>query len=175
MKYIFLMVPMLFLPFFMGCNGVKVITDFDQEVDFTQYKTYAWSPTEDPLNKDYPQFDNSLNRKRWKDAVDEALQRQGFVLGEGEVDIEVDFHLQFSHNAVPYHDYQDLEEDPYHYRPTSVYQYDRGTVIIHLLDLEQKRIVWQGISTRVLDVELLEDAEANIQKAVNKIFKKFPV
>ena len=143
--------------------------------DFTKYKTYAWSEVVDPINKGYPQYDNSLNRKRWKEAIDAALQGQGFVLGEGEVDLEVDFHLQFERNAVPYHDYDDMEGlSSYHYKPTSIYQFDQGTMIIHLLDLERKGIVWQGLSTRVLDIGLLEEADANIQKAVSKIFKNFP-
>jgi hypothetical protein len=158
-----------------SCSSVKIVTDFDQEADFTRYKTYAWSQVSDPANMDYPQYDNSLNRNRWKEAIDAALKRQGYVLGEGNVDLEVDFHLQFKHNAVPYHDHQDIEgQSSYQYRPTAVYQYDQGTMIIHLVDLERKRIVWQGYSTRVLDIGLLEDADASIQKAVSKIFKKFP-
>ena len=158
-----------------SCSSVKIVTDFDQETDFASYKIYAWSQVSDPVNLDYPQFDNSLNRNRWKEAIDTALQRQGYVLGEGEVDLEVDFHLLFKHNSVPFHSNNDIEgQSSYHYKPTSVYQYDQGTIIIHLLDLKQKRIVWQGVSTRVLDIGLLEDADVNIQKTVSKIFKKFP-
>ncbi|WP_020567215.1 DUF4136 domain-containing protein [Neolewinella persica] len=175
MKTIIFFLLTLSLGLVASCSSVKIITDFDQEADFTSYKIYAWSQVSDPFNLDYPQYDNSLNRNRWKEAIDAALQRQGYVLGEGNVDLEVDFHLQFERNAVPYHDHHDVEgQSSYNYKPTSVYQYDQGTMIIHLLDLEKKRIVWQGFSTRALDIGLLEDADANIQKAVSKIFKNFP-
>jgi hypothetical protein len=157
-----------------ACSSNKVLSDIDTEVDFTTFKTYAWSEEEDPVNKDYPQFDNSLNRKRWKNAIDAAMQNEGYVLGEGNVDLQVDFHIQFEHNAVIDRGYHNDEINNYpQIEPTGVYHYDEGTMTIHLIDLERKQVVWQGVSTRILDIGLLENTDANIQKAVNKIFEKF--
>ena len=157
-----------------ACSSTKVLSDIDKEADFKTYKTYAWSVEEDPVNKDYPQFDNTLNRKRWKNAIDAAMQNEGYVLGEENVDLQVDFHIQFEHNAVIDRGYHN-DEMNYNAQiePTAVYQYDEGTMTIHLIDLERKQLVWQGISTRILDHSLLEKADANIQKTVNKIFEKF--
>ena len=159
-----------------ACSSAKIISDIDQQTDFTQYKTYTWSAKEDPINNDFPQFDNSLNRERWRNAIDAAMQNQGYLLKEGEADLEVDFHLQFEHHAVPYHRDKDEMEEAYdRFRPTPVYQYDRGTAIIHLVDLKENHVIWQGVATRILDVELLQDAEENIQMVVEKIFKKLSV
>lgn len=157
-----------------ACATTTIISDIDKDTNFDNYKTYAWSATEQPLNNDYPQYDNSLNRKRWKDAIDVAMQREGYVLGDTNVDVEIDFHIQFEHNAVI--DYSYHNKDSNYYVPleeTPVYRYDRGSITIHMLDIEKKQIVWQGVSTRILDIGRLENAEENIQKAVDKLFKKF--
>ena len=85
---------MLFLIVLLNsCSSAKIISDIDQGTDFNLYKTYAWSAVEDPMNTDYPQFDNSLNRKRWKNAIDQAMQQQGYQAVDSEGDLEVDFHF----------------------------------------------------------------------------------
>ncbi len=157
-----------------ACSSTKVISDIDKGANFDNYKTYTWSGAEDPINEDYPQFDNSLNRKRWKNAIDAAMLNEGYVLGEGNVDLQVDFHIQFEHNEVIDRGYHNDVKNYYEQiEPTSVYQYEEGTMTIHLIDLERKQVVWQGVSTRILDISLLENADVNIQKAVSKIFEKF--
>lgn len=158
-----------------ACATTKVISDIDKDTNFDNYKTYAWPATEQPLNNDYPQYDNSLNRKRWKNAIDAAMQREGYVLGDNtSADVELDFHIQFEHNTVIDYSYHNKEAN-YHMpvEELPVYRYDRGSMTIHMIDTKKKHIVWQGVSTRILDIGLLEDAEENIQKAVNKLFEKF--
>lgn len=157
-----------------ACSSTKVLSDIDKGADFDSYKTYAWSSVEDPMKEDYPQYDNSLNRKRWKNAIDAAMQNEGYVMKEENVDLQVDFHVQFEHNAIIDHEYHEGQRNYYEQiDQTSVYQYDEGIMTIHLVDLVQEQVVWQGVSTRILDISLLENADANIQKTVNKIFKKF--
>jgi len=157
-----------------ACSSSKILSDIDKEANFDSYRTYAWSATEQPVNDAYPQYDNSLNRKRWKNAIDSAMKREGFVLADNNVDIEIDFHIQFQENAVPNQSYHDDESN--YYKPiesTSVYRYNEGSVTIHMIDLEKKQLVWQGISSRILDLGLLEQADENIRKSVDRIFEKF--
>lgn len=157
-----------------ACTSAKILSDIDKDADFSKYKTYAWSAIEQPINDAYPQYDNSLNRKRWKNAIDAAMQREGFVLADNNVDVEIDYHIQFEANAVPNPTYHDDKIN--YYAPlssTSVYRYNEGSITIHMVDLRKKQIVWQGVSSRILDYGLLEHADENIQKAVDRIFKKF--
>jgi hypothetical protein len=157
-----------------ACSGTKILSDIDKEVNFNNYKTYSWSAEEEEVNKNYPQFDNTLNRKRWKSAIDAAMQNEGYVLGEEHVDLQVDFHLQFEHNTVVNRGYHIGENNYYaEIAPVADYHYDEGTLIIHLIDVERKQLVWQGISTRTLDISLLENTDTNIHKAVAKMFEKF--
>ncbi|GAB5551124.1 MAG: hypothetical protein Sapg2KO_07150 [Saprospiraceae bacterium] len=161
------------LALFSACSSSKIISDIGQGIDFTQYKTYTWSTVEDPINRNFPQYDNSLNRERWKNSIDVAMQNQGYILAEEKADLEVDFHLQFEHNVVPSRSHEDdWENTSVDLKPSYSYQYDRGIVTIHLVDLKKNQIIWQGLATKVIDLRVLEEAEANIQKVVDKIFKK---
>lgn len=157
-----------------SCSGTKVLSDIDPEADFETYKTYSWSSVEDPMNEDYPQYDNTLNRRRWKNAIDTAMQREGYILAERDADLQVDYHIQFERNAVIDHSNRNGESGYYSkIEPNPIYQYDEGITTIHIIDLERDQLVWQGVLTKVLDISLLNKAETNIQEAVNKLFKKF--
>jgi len=175
MKYIFKSLSLLVLFFIIhSCSSVKIISDVNKDTDFKQFKTYRWATSEQPLNKSYPQFDNSLNRQRIKNAIDSAMKDQGFILDEGMADLEVDFHIQFKQNKVPYHSLNYDEGDFYSgVRTDEIYSYDEGMLTIHLIDLKQKQLVWQGIGSKVLDVTKLDTAEANINENISKIFDKF--
>jgi hypothetical protein len=45
-------------------------------------------------------------------------------------------------------------------------------LIVHLVDLKENRIVWQGVATKVLDIKRLEEAEVTIQLTVDRMFEK---
>ena len=70
-----------------SCSSAQVFSDIDQEADFSRYKTYSWPEDSDPLNNNYPQYDNSLNRKRWKNAIEAAMQQEGYWLVKSNVDL----------------------------------------------------------------------------------------
>ena len=160
---------------FYSCSSLKVISDVNKSTNFKQYKTYRWATTEQPLDKNYPQFDNTLNRQRIRRAIDISMENQEYTLANGDtVDLEVDFHIQFKQIKVPYHSLDYYEGDFYNGIQTNeIYQYEEGILIIHLIDLKQKQLVWQGVLSRVLDVSKLEEAETEIQKNISKLFKKF--
>lgn len=161
---------------FYSCSSLKVISDVNESGDFEQYKTYRWANTVQSLDKDYPQFDNTLNRQRIKRAIDLSMEKQGYTIAKGSAaDIEVDFHIHFRQNNVPYHNL-DYDEAGYFNRnqtTTELYQYEEGTLTVHIIDLKQKQLVWQGVLSRVLNVSDLENAEAEINKNISKLFKKF--
>ncbi len=157
-----------------SCSGTKVFSDIDREADFETYKTYSWSSVEEPINEDYPQYDNTLNRRRWKNAIDTAMQREGYILVESNADLQVDYHIQFEHNAVIDHSNRSGESGYFsNIEPNAIYRYDEGITTIHIIDLKRDQLVWQGVLSKVLDINLLDKAETNIQEAVDKLFKKF--
>jgi hypothetical protein len=156
-----------------SCSSAKVLSDIDQEANFNDYKTYSWSEVDEPLNTDYPQYDNTLNRKRWENAIDVAMQREGFTLVPSNADLQLDYHIQFEHNSVIDHGtYNEREGDYIRLEPTSVYQFDEGIFTIHMIDLKSKQLVWQGVITKVLDITQIDKVDSSIKQAVNRLFEK---
>lgn len=161
---------------FTACSSIKTFSDYNETADFRQYKTYAWSNVEEAFNEDYPQYDNSLNRTRIKKAIDAAMQERGYILraDASEADLQVDFHINLEQKAVPYHGTEIDEFELGAFKPTGIYQYNEGTLIIHWVDLKRKEIVWQGVASKVLDISQIDKAERTIQKGVQKVFAKLP-
>ena len=163
-----------------ACSSVKISYDFDKQVDFSKYKTYAF--TEDVAK--LPVED--LNRGRLISAVETELAAKGFTKSDSP-DVWIDLRLKtekrteatatttggyggyggyygrygygggFSTTQVNYNDYVD------------------GTLFVNMVDKSTEKIVWQGRGTKTID----EDAspskrESNINYAVKQIFTKYP-
>jgi hypothetical protein len=70
-----------------GCQSSRVVTDYDQSVDFSQYRQYSWLDERSGASE---QFDPLL-AKRVRDAVSSELQARGL----GENATEADFLVRF--------------------------------------------------------------------------------
>lgn len=74
-----------------SCNAIRVSYDYEQNTDFTQYKTYNYfSDIESGLSE--------LDEKRLLDALDVALQNQGFNLASSP-DFFIDIQSSEYHQA----------------------------------------------------------------------------
>lgn len=70
LKYI----PIVVLFFLYSCTTIKVVTDYDTKVDFSNYKTFAFYKT----GIDKAEI-STLDKKRILRAIENALLAQGFV------------------------------------------------------------------------------------------------
>ena len=70
-----------------ACSSIKTSFDYDKEVDFTKYKTYAFS--EDAVNLKI----DDLNRKRLLTALENQMTLKGFTKS-ATPDIIVDIHVK---------------------------------------------------------------------------------
>lgn len=82
----FLIIPVLFA--FVACSTVKVAYDYDKQVDFSNYKTYAIS--EETLKMDNV---NQLNRDRLISAVEAAMATKGFTKSD-DADVILDIRIK---------------------------------------------------------------------------------
>ena len=55
-----------------GCSSVSVTRDYDVDVDFSGFKTYAWQHSEQPQTGN-PRIDNDLIDERVRAAVNAEL------------------------------------------------------------------------------------------------------
>lgn len=162
-----------------GCQGSRVVTDYDQSVDFSQYQQYSWLDERSGASE---QFDPLL-AKRVRDAVASELQARGL----GESATEADFLVRFfvaSSAAV---------SEPrmrggvglgsfgsnvgmgvslgFPLGGTRVTQ--EAEVVIDFLDPQSRELTWRGRE----QVTLNNDAEATTQRirtAVAAIIAQFP-
>lgn len=151
---------------------ITITRDSDAQADFSQYKTFYWSPMEGDIHEQYPMYDNSLNRKRIKQAVNNELKKLGYQLNESNPDLLLDFHIIVESKQ----DFTTHPDGSYRYwrdYQLSTYNYKVGTLIIHMEDAKIDQLVWQGTASAVLD-ERPTQVEERINNTVAKIFAKFP-
>lgn len=162
---------------FIGCSSLTVTSDFDASQDFNSYKTYRWATPEE-ANPDDALAQNPLIKKRVIAGIDKALQEKGFILvekGSGP-----DFVL-ITHAGVKekmnvtqtggYRGYgwYDPWWGPYGGN-THVSYYDEGSLVIDVIDWNEKELSWRGIGTGVVK-DGQQDAE-EMQERINEITAK---
>lgn len=165
-----------------SCSSVKVSSDFDKTVDFTSYKTYAF--TENALA--LPGI-NDLDRNRVLTAIEKGLTEKGFTKSENNPDVFIDIQLKgeqkqtatATSSGYPGYGYG------YGYRygwgggfSTTTINYDTyvdGTLFIDMIDAKKNQLVWQGRGTKTLEPDASQQRrEQNLNYAIQQIFMKYP-
>ncbi|MDF0651123.1 MAG: DUF4136 domain-containing protein [Nitrospira sp.] len=163
-----------------GCTSIDVKTDFDPAVDFSRFKTFAFTGLTD-LNKTGV-LDNSLMRHRLETMIDRELRQKG--LTQTSLDQHPDLLV---HYWVGVKDKEQLQSRPGNeasnwgerygwstsYSGVSTYEYREGTLITDLVEPASKTLVWQA----TIVAELKDDVKKNIaltEKAIKKAFENYP-
>jgi hypothetical protein len=156
--------------------------DFDKDKDFSKYKTYKWVPIK---GADQP---DELTAKRIMSAVDTELATKGLTKTDSDnADLLVGYQTALG-TEKQYTSYN----TGWGYGPgwgggwygggmssTTTYG-STSTVYVGQLDLSMydpvaKQLVWRGVATKTLDPKAKpEKKEKNINKAVQKLLKKYP-
>jgi len=169
-----------------GCSSIKYSTDFDPTQDFSTYKTYRFAnPNEvDPedLLTQYP-----LIKKRVMSAIEQDFTAKGFELvKEGEPDFVVLLaagskeRMQVTNTGGYgyggwYGGYSGYGGYGYG-GSTYVSYYEEGTLIIDIVDWQEKELSFRGAATGTLSKKekTPEESQADIDELVKNILSKFP-
>jgi hypothetical protein len=173
-----------------GCSSLRVKTDFDPEVDFSAYRTFAWQ--EPPLReatKDSPLDElvdpfarNSLLDKRVRKMVERELIGRGYRLAVGAPpQFRINYHvvLKDRTRVTSYGGMGGVNcwgrgpcyGDVWGGGVTS-YDYQQGTFILDVIDPGSERIAWRGWAVgtgREYDYD-----EKRIEAAVKQVLARFP-
>lgn len=161
--------------FFVSCSSVTVQSDFDPDVDFTKFKTFRWYKGQ-PVPGDelvmYP-----LVRGRFIESITEGLTSKGLEIVEGtDADLVVVIHagkkdrMQVT-NYGGYGWYDPWWGGGY----TSVSYYEQGTVVIDLVDPENKQLVWRGLGSKAVQrYDTPAEAKEAVDFIVGKILNRYP-
>jgi len=170
--------------FVVGCSA-PVHVEKDDNVDFTAYKSFAWVDHNDRMNRS-----NQLMEQKFKSAVSDALNKQGWRMDNRRPDVLISYDVLVERSTkqqsepVYSRPFTRTYYNPYTRRYYSVYYpsefmgYDNyetpvreGTVTITVTDAKTDRVVWQGWTTDEVNSKNLTSKEIN--SAVKSIFKKF--
>lgn len=147
--------------------------DFDRTADFTRLKRYAWVHGH--------AVPDELNHRRIVDAVNTELRGKGFVNVEmsGVPDVLVAYHASFDRDLQITGFYSGWGGYRFPANRSGVVRTEQivnGTLMVDLVDARTRTIVWRGTTTKEVDVDAgPEKRDKNIQRAVAKLFRNFPV
>jgi len=172
---------------FSSCSSMKVTTDHDPNVDFSQYKTFNFLP----WSKGSDQILSNYDKKRVRAAATYELEKLGYKKTEEKSDLAVNILVIIDQKSgtSAYNDYYKSGMGVgYYYGPWGYnypggvspyttmhsYNYEVGTMIVDLLDVNKKQLAWQGIAKKTLSSAKKGDGSA-VKEAMAKLFKDFPL
>jgi len=160
-----------------ACSSVSTSFDYDKAVDFSKYKTYAYTEHTQKL----PEI-STLDRDRALAAIDDEMTKRGYTKSDSSPDVLVDVFVkteeEMSATATNTGAYGRWGYG-YGFGGGTTYvdynKYTKGTLFISLIDRSTEKIAWQGRGTKTLNENVKpEKREANIKSAIALIFQKYP-
>ena len=165
--------PIILMIVIAGCTGIRVSTDFDRKADFAKYKTFNFSKEVDKVTL------NDMNRRRLKDAISKELEAKGYQIS-ATPDILVN---AFVKGRTKYTATANTSSfgGPFMYMRgwgssntfVDVDKSIEGTLFIDLIDVPEKKMVWEGVAEGLVNPRT-ETREEKINSIVEQIFKNFP-
>lgn len=174
-----------------ACSGVKVVTDYDKSIDFSQYKTfeyYGWAEESDKIL-------NRFDKERIESSFGEEFKKRGLEYVEENGDmvvvlfIVVEKKTQKTANTTSmggayggggyyggYYGYGPGYGWGTGYSTTTIseYDYNVGTLVVDVFDAKEQKLIWEGIGTKTVD-ENPQTREKKIPKTVASIMLQYPV
>lgn len=166
--------PVLLLFVLGACSSVRVASDFDKNVDFTPFKTYAFYKN----GIDKVEI-SDLDKKRILRSIDETMSAKGFTKSETP-DLLINIFTK-AREQVNVNQFNagwgygwGYGWNPYIWGGnTNVYTTTEGTLYIDLIDAKKKEMIWQGEGQGVL-TQNSGDKDARIKEFVTKILEQYP-
>jgi hypothetical protein len=146
----------------------QVKTDYDHNVEFSQYKTYSWEKV---------QTQNPLWVDRIKGAVNAALAAKGWTPVESGGDVAI-VAMEMAQNHPTLNTYYDGFGGGWRWGGfgdvrTTVTNYTVGTLVVDLFEANSKKLIWRGSSSEALSNKPDKNIKA-LDKDVQKMFDHFP-
>ena len=180
------------LLFLSSCSGLKVVSDVDPTVNWSDYKTfeyYGWAQESDKI---LTRFD----RDRIENAFGQEFEKRGLEYVEEGGDmivvlfVVVEQKTETMASTSSMGGYGGYYGGYYGYGPgygwdpgwgggmstTTIqeYDYEVGTLVVDVFDAKEEKLIWEGIGTKTVD-EDPQTRDKNIPKSVQKIMARFPV
>src|SRR5690606_28824315 len=182
MKNIKLVVlPAFLLLFIVSCSSVKVLSDYDKEANFNNYKTYAFYKT----GIDKAEI-SDLDKKRILRAIETEMAAKGFTLSENP-DLLVSIFTKEREQVDIYNNwggyYGGWGWSPYYWGwgpgygfgyGSNVSTSTEGSLYIDVRDSKDKQLVWQGRGVGTLGhARSVDEKAARSKEFVSHILEQY--
>ena len=160
-----------------SCNSITVSSDYNEEINFTEFKTYAFSKS----GIDKVEI-NDIDKKRILRAIDVELYNKGYRKSSIEPDFLINFFTKTNKKIdyYPSNNYYGYAV-PYggmgHYASSwylNSFSYNEGVLFIDIIDRNKNELVWQGIGKGYIYNDKPDNKNEKIKAMVNKILLQFP-
>jgi Domain of unknown function (DUF4136) len=173
-----------------GCSTVEVQSDYDPAADFASLKTYAWYAEEQPTTGDI-RVDNPIVDSRIRTAVETQLNAKGYTKVDANPDFFLIYHAAVSKEiavttttstTVAYgggyahggYGWGYVAAPMWVETPTS-YTYDKGTILVDIVDAKNEKLVWRGSAQAEVDESRTQQQrEQRINGAMKEMLANFP-
>ena len=172
-----------------ACSGIKVVSDVDPTVDWSQFSTieyYGWAEESDKIL-------NRFDKERIEYAFGDEFKKRGFEIIESGGDLIVTLFIVVEQKTSATATttsmgggYGGYYGGYYGYGPgygwggghstTTIQEYDYavGTLVCDVFDAKSETLIWEGIGTKTIDEDPAK-RDRSVPKAVQAIMSKFPV
>ena len=153
---------------FAAAHAQKIEIEFDQNIDFSHYRTFAIR--DGKLNSKNPSLNSDLIKKRIDGDIRKFFESKGLAfVSEGRSDLNVRYTLGAAHGV-------NREVYPAGWRGwgTRVVRvpFTEGTLVIDLRDPSTKSLVWRAIARE--DKSNAAQIESKLDDMVRKSIEKYP-
>ncbi len=178
------------LLFLLSCSSLKVNYDYDHSVDFNQFKSFSFYPWDYKNGFQINDYDKGTILM----AIQSEMEKKGYKYQKsgGEMSISIFLTIEGKTNYEAYTNHYGGWAGygggwgysgfgyGYGYGPgysttrVTKTHYNKGTLIIDVFNVTDKKLIWQGIASREIE-ENLEKRDRTLPKNVSQIMAKFPV
>lgn len=157
-----------------GCtvSSVAVRSDYDRQVNFREYATYAI--VSDKTKSNDPVLGSELNQKRMAQALDAEMKARGYVsvpVAENP-DLLLSFQTDATQKQYTYNN-NNWGYWRWYGNGAQTRQYQEDRIILNMVDAESKELVWQGWAVGQLN-ERKKDRDSAFREVVYKIMQEYP-
>lgn len=169
---VFLITSISSLLLFVSCQSIQIVSDYETNLDFTNYKTYAFhkqSIDQDEIS--------DLDKRRILRAIESQLDLKGFTKSE-KPDVLVGISTKAIEKAyVSQMNYGwGMGWNPWFYGGSG-YNYinyvTEGILSIDIIETKTNHLIWQGTGQGILGRNP-QQKEAKINEFVTKILTQYP-
>lgn len=156
-------------------SAQTVKSDYDKKTNFTQYKTFAFKPgTDAPTPFAQERIITAIGNELKARGMTQSDAAEVFVYSHAKVSTE----KRMDVTSFGYGGYAGWGGWGGGFGTSSVMVTDVpiGTLMVDLVDAKTNELIWRGIATDTLSTNPTpEKSEKRINKAVGKLFTKYPV